>query len=85
MASNWGPQPARRELRRQRWTCPQAAAQMDGVDTSQLQRAVAGRTRPTKEIRDQLPKLLGVPLEELFTPDILAKPFNPKMNPWRPL
>jgi hypothetical protein len=60
-------QPAREELRRQRWTIARAAKEM-AVPVSHLHCAVHGTARPSERLREQLPKLLGLPLERLFEP-----------------
>jgi transcriptional regulator with XRE-family HTH domain len=39
-----------------------------------LAQALQGRIRPNYEVRERLPDLLGVPLEELFTEDALQPP-----------
>jgi hypothetical protein len=61
-------------LREQRWSYP-AAAEKIGVHPIHFACAVTGRVRPCRAIRKRLPLLLGVPLEDLFNPDRIDKPF----------
>jgi hypothetical protein len=61
-------------LTKQRWSRRLAAAEID-VDFTHFANAIAGRSRPSQAIRDRLPELLGVPLEDLFEPEMLAGPY----------
>lgn len=78
-----GIQAARAVLRAQRYTTRQAAEAI-GVDHGHLARAVSGRVRPSNEIRERLPELLGVPLEELFDSASLALPYEAHRGGPRP-
>lgn len=78
-----GVQPARAALQAQRYTTRQAADAM-GVDHGLLARAVAGKVRPSDEIRERLPKLLSVPLEDLFDEVMLARPYEAHRGGPRP-
>ncbi|MBM0258956.1 hypothetical protein [Micromonospora sp. 4G55] len=84
MPSRFGRQPAADALRRERWSIPLAARQID-VPENHLRTAVGGYNRPMPEVRERLPKLLGLPLEELFTPEVLARPYCPGRNVWKPV
>ena len=82
--TKFGEQPAYRLLYQQRWTVPRVAEEI-GVPVGHLRLTLLGRVRPMPAVREELPKLLGVPLRKLFTPPALAKPYAAKKNPWRPL
>jgi hypothetical protein len=79
--SKFGRQPARMALRRERYTI-KLAAEIIGVPESHLRIAVGGYARPMDAVREKLPVLVGVPLEDLFTPDALAKPYDASKNAW---
>ncbi|MDJ0396780.1 hypothetical protein QMK17_26190 [Rhodococcus sp. G-MC3] len=71
--SRYGEQPLARILREQRWTFTLMADEL-GVSRRQVGNAAKGWSRPIPALREQLPIILGVPLEELFTPSAL-EPF----------
>jgi hypothetical protein len=71
-------------LRRERYTI-RLAAELIGVPESHLRIAVGGYARPMDAVREKLPTLVGVPLEELFTPAALAKPYDASKNAWADL
>jgi hypothetical protein len=64
-------QPARAELRRQRWTI-KLASRVIAVPEQSLRNAVLGRAAPSPEVRGRLAILLGRDEHELFTPEALA-------------
>lgn len=68
------PQPARALLRDQRYTTRQAAVAID-VEPGHLASVLAGHIRPHPVVRERLPELLGVPLEDLFDADRIDKPY----------
>ncbi|WP_169798565.1 helix-turn-helix transcriptional regulator [Piscicoccus intestinalis] len=70
-------QPARDILKQKRWTVAAAAREI-GVSQTHLGNTVTGRNRPNDIVREKLPELLGVPLEELFYPDMIVIPFSPR-------
>lgn len=45
-----------------------------GVDYHHLNQTLNGVIRPRPEVKERLPQYLGVSLEQLFTPEILAEP-----------
>lgn len=65
-------QPLRQVMYRERWSVTQLAAEV-GVSTGHLRSVIEGGTAPRDELRDRLPGILGVPVDELFTPDLLAR------------
>jgi hypothetical protein len=73
----FGFQPARVELFKQRKSIHAAAAEI-GCSPKHLENVVRGRTHPSSLVRILLPEILGVPLEDLFTKDILAKEYDPR-------
>lgn len=77
--SRHGPQEARVELFRQRISVREAAAHC-GVPERHLRNVVTGRTHPMPKVRRNLPRLLGRPLGELFTEDLLAKQYQPRSD-----
>lgn len=52
-----------------------------GVNENHLKNVLQGRTHPCDRCRTSLPKLLGIPLSKLFTPGILATPYQPHLDP----
>ena len=52
------------------------AAKEIGVSAGHLYSVLAGRVRPQQAIRDKLPALLGVTLEECFDDELLAKEYG---------
>lgn len=73
--SRYGVQPARRLVANRRETICQTADEV-GVRCSHLMAALAGHTPPRDRVRERLPEVLGVPLEKLFTRDVLAVGFG---------
>jgi hypothetical protein len=74
METVFGYQPLRLELFKQHIDGTKAARDL-GVSYGHLRRCITGRNRPCDVLREKLPAYLGVPLEELFTPEVLAKPY----------
>lgn len=75
--TRWGTQPG--------WAlCTQAdhsirkIADEIGVPYAHLGNALTGRIIPNDDVREKLPAFLGVPLEELFTSDVLAQKHDEK-------
>lgn len=76
MASTYGErQPALDIAQQQHYTIPQIA-EIIGENPSHLGSALRGRAYPSELIRDTLPVVLGVPLEQLFNPDRLHMPYG---------
>ena len=73
----FGYQPARFILYRKRISQMQAAKDL-GIPWSHFRRCLTGRTHPMDVVREKLPEYLGVSLEDLFTPELLAKPYVPR-------
>jgi transcriptional regulator with XRE-family HTH domain len=69
----YGKQPGREVLRSQGRTVAGTARRI-GVDRQHLTQTLAGRIRPSMQVRNELPAFLGVPLSELFTESALAPP-----------
>ncbi len=72
--SKFGRQSAYQVLSRERWSVAHAAREIN-IHYPHLLRALMGVVRPCEEVRERLPRLLGVPLESLFTEEILAEPY----------
>jgi hypothetical protein len=68
--SRYGVQPAREALARHGLNVRMAADALN-ENVGHLNNALLGHTSPCGRLRESLPALLGVPLEELFTPEIL--------------
>ncbi|GLI00689.1 hypothetical protein [Phytohabitans aurantiacus] len=60
-----------------------ATAEELGVEYNHLRFALYGQVRPNDRVRRRLPRLLGHPLEDLFSAESLAKPHDASKNPWR--
>lgn len=71
--TRFGPQPAREVLRQGKHSIALVAGIM-GVPESHLLPALYGRIRPNITVREKLPKIVGRPLEELFTAEALSAP-----------
>ncbi|MEU2661193.1 hypothetical protein [Micromonospora sp. NPDC007220] len=84
ISKQWGCQPALEFLRQERWTIPLAAREI-GVSEWHLKNVVYGRTRPKEQVKIGLSRLVGRPVTDLFTADVLAKPYDPSKNPWKPV
>ena len=74
MAKTSWPQPVLRHLKEQRWTLNRAAAEMD-IPKYHFISACYGRVSPSPDLRARLPKLLNVPVEMLFSAQMLARPY----------
>lgn len=72
-----GVQPAREVMYAQRWSTSKAAEAIE-VPYIHLAATLMGKNRPRPEVIERLPKLLGVPVEELFTAEMLAEPYDRK-------
>lgn len=72
--SRHGVQPARAFLQARRFTTRQAADAIR-VDLTHLASAIGGHVRPCQAVRDRLPNLLGVPLQDLFSEEALRLPY----------
>ncbi|WP_328651330.1 hypothetical protein OG598_25020 [Micromonospora sp. NBC_00330] len=81
-SKQWGRQPALNLLRQERWTIPLAAEEI-GVSEWHLKNVVYGRTRPMEQVKIGLSRLAGRPVTELFTEEVLARPYDPSKNPWK--
>lgn len=82
MPTKFGEQPLRVELYRRRISIPTAADTI-GVLRTHLRYAAIGRTRPSPKAIAGLTKLLGMRPDDLFTAEVLAKPYDASKNPWR--
>lgn len=51
-------------------------AEQIGVSYTHLGLCMTGRARPRQEVRDRLPALLGVTLEECFDAELLSKEYG---------
>jgi transcriptional regulator with XRE-family HTH domain len=71
--TRFGRQPARDLLSSSGWTMRDAAREMN-VDYQHFARSLFGRVLPDSRVRTELPKLLGLPLEELFTEEVCSTP-----------
>jgi hypothetical protein len=84
-SKKWGPQPARVVMARERWSIALAARTI-GVNEEHLRNVLRGVTRPMPAVLDKLPELLGCPVMDLFTEEILAKPYDPTpKRAWKPV
>ena len=77
-----GAQPGYYTLREQRRSIGVVAQAID-VPYLHLRNALYGAVVPSPAIRERLPKLLGVRLEELFDATMLAREYQPKHGPKR--
>jgi len=85
--SKFGVQPGRRVVREmmfhKEWTYGDLAAAIgEPVTRNHLVNCFCGQARPMPEVREMLPRLVGRPIEDLFTDEVLSKPYNPAANPW---
>lgn len=80
MSTRFGLQPARQALARQRWSISAAAQEIE-VPRTHLACALYGRTVPAPGVRTGLSILLGLPMEELFTADVLALSYDTTRGP----
>lgn len=65
-------QPARDIIAKSEWSISSLAREL-GVKRTHLDGTLHGDTTPSPVVREQLPKLLGVPLEQLYTRALLAR------------
>lgn len=70
-----GRQPGQAIAYAERWSVSALARKMN-VPVRHLYNSFYGWAHPSDEIREQLPVILGRPLEDLFTPESLAKPYT---------
>lgn len=75
-----GAQPAYYVVKDQRRSIGVVAQAID-VPYVHLRNALYGHVVPSQAVRDRLPKLLGVRLEELFEPGTLARTYRPQHGP----
>lgn len=75
MATKAQHQPAYEILRERGYSVP-AAADALGENLSHLRNALNSRVPPCDRLRRTLPDLLDLPLEQLFTPDLLARQYG---------
>lgn len=68
----YGDQPVRLVLDERKLSCRAIAKMVPAISPASLTNSAAGRSRPTKAIREKLPVILDVPLDQLFTPEALA-------------
>ncbi len=74
---NFGAQPIRDIVWRRGYTHSEFAA-LTGIEPrSHVNGAIRGYVPPSEELRVIAPKILGVPLEELFTAEALAQVCRP--------
>jgi transcriptional regulator with XRE-family HTH domain len=73
-ATRFGIQPARGIIFTQGLSQTRVAREI-GVGHAHLHKAVLGVVRPCPEVRERLPKLLNCKLEDLFTPEALARDY----------
>ena len=72
---SFGVQPALAALRRERYSIPLAARTI-GVPEGHLRHVLHGHTRPMEDVKTGLAELLDLPVEDLFVPGMLAKPYQ---------
>ncbi len=68
--TKYGWQPAKELIKKSGRSVAVAALEV-GVTQAHLQAAVYGHIRPSDTVKEQLPKLLNVELEKLFTVEVL--------------
>jgi transcriptional regulator with XRE-family HTH domain len=81
--TRFGTQAARERIRAAGYTVAQIA-ELTGAHESHLYGVLQGRIRPDLTVRRRLPEVLKVPIEELFTVEVLSAPpnhANPKQEP----
>jgi hypothetical protein len=79
--TRFGPQPIRDAVWRAGWTHA-AFRDLTGIKPSgHVAMAMNGRCPPNAELRRVAPQLLGLPLDQLFTPETLARVHQPKHRP----
>jgi hypothetical protein len=78
MASRFGRPPVRDIMYAERWNCATLAAALTGVTRAHLSNATTGRVPPSRQLREQLPKIFARPLEDLFSADQLAAEYAPR-------
>lgn len=75
MKSIFGRQPAYDKAKEQSQSFRRLARDGD-LNYTHLVNAVNGRCRPNDEVRQRLPHLLNARIWELFTPEVLERPFR---------
>jgi hypothetical protein len=80
MPSRYGRQPARAELLHAKRSLGGAAAELK-IPRSHLRSAVLGYSPPSPGLRAGLPRLLGLPVEKLFTQEALDATYDPSRGP----
>lgn len=78
--TRWGTQPSWTFCKQNGVNVSELAAKI-GVTYAHLVSAITGRVRPNDRVREQLPKALGVPLERLFTTEVLSQPYYAGRGP----
>jgi transcriptional regulator with XRE-family HTH domain len=73
--TDYGVQPSRSILLQQARTVA-GVARLLQVSPQHLKNALSGLTPPRPEVRERLPEILGVPLEQLFTQSALTRQFG---------
>jgi hypothetical protein len=76
MKSRFGNQPLIAVMRQQRWTYPLLATQLSSATQRQLYTTARGVVAPSPLLREELPKVLGVPLTDLFTIEALSAHYH---------
>ena len=78
----YGDQPLR-ELLRERGLTHAEAAEAVGISTHMVTQLCAGSTRASLQTAAKLVRLLGAPIEEVFSPSMLYGEDAPKVKPPR--
>lgn len=68
-------QPIRHAMHAERWSV-RALAVRCNVTYWHMKAVVYGNAHPCDHLRQVLPEILGVPLTQLFDPEILARPYS---------
>ncbi len=76
--TKFGPQPIRDAVWQAGYTHAEFRDLTGITPSSHVWLAMAGRCPPNPELRRIAPRVLGVPLERLFTPEALAAVHHPK-------
>lgn len=81
-AGRLGYQPAREVMEKLAISVREAARDLD-IPGRHLDYALRGKAHPMDIVRQRLPIYLRTPLHKLFTPESLARRYNPEHNKWR--
>lgn len=87
--TRYGPQPIIGKMNEHRWM-PTRFAHEIHEKPRHVKNAMRGVVRPSRVLREQAPRILGVPLEELFTAAALEPPntghpaYDPNANRQHP-